>query len=517
MQPVSENWNRAKQLEAQGSWDQARSLYEAILAREPLHVAARLRMSRFEQFADRYLAAREHLRRAADAIRGRHGMQLLGYVTARLLEFAEESLVASTLLSLDWSHPEVIRQSPVLAQHLWLAGRYEDALRFLDAVAGRVPAHHLLSFTRANVLRYLGDMPGAEREYEACLALSPGFADAHWALATHARAQPPLVRVPRIREALKQAADTGLAQAHLFYALFREYDAADDTDEAWSALSQGAAIMRKHLVFDSQREIARMEALMRMPVTAPQPAADISPCPIFIVGMPRTGTTLLDRILGNHSLVSSVGERNDFSAAVSEASGRFFRTALHGDQRELLQQLDFRRAGYLYLERMRTIASQARYVIDKNPQNLFNVPVILQAFPNARVLCLRRDPMDACFSNLKELFQGDAYPYSYELDDLAEHCLQVRRWMEHWQSVAPQSVRIVDYEDIVKEPDAAIAAVLDFAGLPMQGGLHDITRNSAPVATASSSQVREGIHVRNIAAWKRYEQQLQPLRARLGA
>ena len=104
------------------------------------------------------------------------------------------------------------------------------------------------------------------------------------------------------------------------------------------------------------------------------------------------------------------------------------------------------------------LASQARYVIDKNPQNLFNLPIILQALPNARVLCLRRDPMDACFSNLKELFQGDAYPYSYALDDLAEHCLRVRSWMEHWQSVAPQSVRIVDYENVVKDPDATIAA-----------------------------------------------------------
>ncbi|MGH8241044.1 MAG: tetratricopeptide repeat protein, partial [Steroidobacteraceae bacterium] len=301
MQSVSESWNRARQLEEQGSWDQARALYEAILAREPLHVPARLRLSRFEQLADRYLPAKEHVQRAADAIREGHGRQLIGYVTARLLEFAEESAVASTILSLDWSDPDVIRQSPVLAQHLWLAGRYEDALRFLDCV----PAHHLLSFTRANVLRYLGDMPGAEREYEACLTMSPDFADAHWALATHARAQPPLARVPRIRAALENVADDGIEQAQLFYALFREYDAADDTDEAWSALSQGAAIMRKRLAFDSQRETARMEALLRIPASVLQPATGVLPVPIFIVGMPRTGTTLLDRILGNHSLVTS--------------------------------------------------------------------------------------------------------------------------------------------------------------------------------------------------------------------
>jgi tetratricopeptide (TPR) repeat protein len=517
MQPVSESWNRARQLEAQGSWDQARAVYEGILAHEPLHVASRLRMSRFEQFADRYPAAKEHVLRAADAIRMRHGTQLVGYVTARLLEFAEESAVASTILSLDWSDPDVIRQSPVLAQHLWLAGQYEDALRFLDAVAPRASAHHLLSFTRANVLRYLGDMNGAEREYEASLRMSPHFADAHWALATHWKAQPPLTRVPRIREALQHAADVSIERAHLLYALFREYDAADDIDEAWAALSQGAAIMNKRLGFDSQREAARMQALLRIPMSAPRPGTDVVPVPILIVGMPRTGTTLLDRILGNHSQVRSLGERNDFAAAVSEVSGRFFRTALHVDHREPMESLDPCRVGELYLQRLRALAPQARYVIDKNPQNLFNLPIILQALPNARVLCLRREPLDACFSNLKELFQGDAYPYSYALADLAGHCLRARQWMEHWQSLAPQSVRIVDYEGIVQDPGAATAAVLEFAGLEMQEGLHDIERNSAPVSTASSSQVREGIHARGVGAWKRYAQQLQPLRARLGA
>jgi tetratricopeptide (TPR) repeat protein len=517
MQSVSESWNRARQLEAQGSWDQARSLYEAILASEPLHVPARLRMSRFEQSADCYLAAKQHLSLAASAIRERHGMQVIGYVTARLLEFAEEGEVASLILSLDWSDPEVIRQSPVLAQHLWVAGRYEDALRFLDAVATRVPAHHLLWFTRANVLRYLGDMTGAERAYEACLSLSPNFADAHWALATHARAQPPLARVARIREALNHAPDAGLEQAHLFYALFREYDAAGEIDEAWSALWQGAAIMRGRLVFDPERETERMEELMRCAVAALRPESDALPVPVFILGMPRTGTTLLDRILSNHSLVRSLGERNDLAAAVSETWGRFFRSALHADPRELLTQLDFGKAGDLYLQRLRRLAPQARYAIDKNPQNLFSIPIILQALPQARILCLRRDPMDACFSNLKELFQGDAYPYSYALDELADHCLRVRRWMEHWQGAASHSVRIVDYEDIVEDPDAAIAAVLEFLGLELQGGLSEITRNTAPVSTASSSQVRESIHARGVGAWKRYAQQLEPLRARLSA
>lgn len=464
-------------------------------------------MARIEQLADRYLSAKEHVLMAAEGARKR--TRHMGYVTARLLHFAEEGAVVSLISAVDWSDPNVIRQSAILAQHLWLAGDYRAALRFLDAMACQAPAHHLLAFTRANVLRYLGEMQAADQEYEACLALSPDFADAHWAIATHSRA-PPLARVHRICAALARVESSGIEQAHLLYALFREYDAADRRDEAWSALACGAEIMRRRLVFDSNREASRLEALMREPVSLPAPLPDAALVPIFIVGMPRTGTTLLDRILSNHSSVQSLGERNDFAAALSEASGRFFRPL------QSMRGLDFKSVGHLYEQRLRRLAAQGRYLIDKNPQNLFNLPLILQALPAARVLCLQRDPMDACFSNLKELFQADAYAYSYALSDLADHCVRVQAWVEHWQKFAPHAVRKVCYEDLVRFPEETTAEVLDFLGLERQGGLYEITRNRAPVSTASSSQVREGIHQRGIGAWKRYERQLQPLRARLG-
>ncbi|HEY5761005.1 MAG TPA: sulfotransferase [Steroidobacter sp.] len=472
-------------------------------------------MARFEQFADHYLAAKEHVLRAAEAVRENSSTRHIGYVTARLLEFAEESTVVTLIKSVDWSEPNVISQSAILAQHLWLAGDYQGALRFLDAMADPVRAHPLLIFTRANVYRYLGDMHAANREYEVCLALSPDFPDAHWALATHSRAQPPLARVKRIREALSRVQPEGIEQVHLFYALFREYDAADHREEAWAALSSGAEIMSRRLAFDSQLEATRLEALMQLPVSLPTAVTDGEIVPIFIVGMPRTGTTLLDRILSNHSAVQSLGERNDFSAAVSEASGRFFRLPQQGDRLQLIKDLNLETVGRLYEQRLRRLAPGGRYVIDKNPQNLFNLPLILQALPAARVLCLQRDPMDACFSNLKELFQADAYPYSYALNDLADHCLRVQSWVRHWQAIAPQSVQIVSYEDLVGSPERTIEQVLDFLGLDRQSALHEITRNSAPVSTASSSQVREGIHERGVGASKRYERQLQPLLARL--
>ena len=517
-QSVTESWQQAQRHEAAGAWQQARPLYESILAIEPGHVPARLRMSRLEQAADRHGPARAHVLQAAAAVRERGGSRHIGYVTARLLDFAEEDVAAGLVLAADWNDPDFIRQSPVLAQHLWLARRYQDALRLLDAMARHVPAHPLLCFTRGNVLRYMGDMEGATKQYEASLSLDPALADAHWALATHSRAQPPLARVPRLLAALQDAGDEA-SRAQLLYALFHEYDNAGETALAWAALEQGAAIRRTGVVHDDMAEARRVDALMRLavPASSPPPSVSTGPCPVFVVGMPRTGTTLLDRILGNHRDVASLGERNDLAAAASEASGRFFHSPLQEGAAALIEGLDAAEAGRIYLRRIAGGAPAASHLLDKNPQNLFAVPLILRALPQARIVCLRRDPMDACFSNLKELFQGGAYSYSYTQEELAGHCLRAQRWMEHWQAAAPHAVRMVDYEALVRAPATTAAALLDFLGLPAQAALEDIARNRAPVATASSSQVRDGVHARAIGAWKRYADRLQPLRERLGA
>lgn len=516
MESATELWARAQRAESEGGRREARALYEQILETEPHHVPARLRMSRLDQFADAYRDSKAHVTIAAEACEVHRSVRNIAYVTARLLEFAEEERVARIIMSVDWSDPHVIRQSPSLAQHLWLTGRYEDTLRFLDEMDKRAGRHPLLIFTRANVLRYLGDMERAEQQYEACIEVAPGFADAHLALATHSRARPARARVTRIRDALSQAPAGGLQQAQLWYALFHELDAADDCDAAWEALGRGMEIMRRHVAFDPQQQAARLREWLQ--VTPPARETDPGEIvPIFVVGMPRTGTTLLDRMLSNHSKITSAGERNDFAAAVSEVSGRFYWSATQREAGDLPTRIELDKVRQLYLQRLHTRAQGARFVIDKNPQNLFNLPLILAAIPQARVLCLLRNSMDACFSNLKEMFHGGAYPYSYAMEDVAAHCLHAMHWIEHWQRIAPHAVGIVAYENLVLHSESSIAGVVRFLGLEAEENLHDITRNDAPVSTASSSQVRQAVHSRAVEAWRRYESHLQPLRKSLGA
>lgn len=511
---LSEHWKAARRHEAAADVESAKAEYEAMLAIDPLQVVPHLRLSRFAQMSDRYVASRSH---ALDASRVATAAGLsrdVGFVSLRLLAFAETAEVARLIGALNVSDPEVLKQSAVFAQHLWLACEHEFALQFLDRVATHVRPNHLLSYMRAHVLRALGRLEQATEHYEYAVRLAPDYAEAHWSLAYHQPAATPGARTPRIRAAAARHPPASPEQARLCFALFKELENVGDTPAAWDALMQGSGIMQGAVAHDIAAEAesaARLKAVHSDPFKAGRADAGAGPVPIFIVGLPRTGTTLLDRVLGNHPRVVSIGERNDFDAAISEASDHFFRGSLAETHWEKLGAMEPRRAGDFYMQRVLPLVQGGDFFIDKNPQNFFNIGLILRALPQARILCLRRDPLDACFSNLKEMFEGGAYPYSYGVEALAAHYRVFEDLLAHWQGIAPNSVHVVCYEDLVLEGDETLRRVLAFCGLEAVPGMLDITANQAPVSTASSSQVRQPIHARGIGAWKRYRRQLEPL------
>ena len=241
---LSIHWDAARRHEAAGDVRAAQAEYEAMLAIEPMLVTPQLRLSRFAQMSDHYAASREHaLHASRTAITARISRDA-GFISLRLLAFAENAEVTRLIGALDTSDPEVLKQSAVFAQHLWLVGEHDRALEFLTRVGGRVRPSHLLSHTRANVLRSLGRLEEATEHYEYALRLSPHYADAHWSLAYHQPAATPGARIPRIRAAAGHYPADSLEQARLCFALFKELESAGDTEAAWDALMQGAAIMR---------------------------------------------------------------------------------------------------------------------------------------------------------------------------------------------------------------------------------------------------------------------------------
>lgn len=512
-----ELWKAAQQAESTGDWEQAERHYTKLVEEQPLHVPALLRLSRYAQRRDRYGQAHDFALRAADAVRLGSSPRHLGYVTLRLLDFSEDAELASSILSATWNNPEIIRQSPVLAQHLWLAGRFDDALRLIDKAEGMLGPNPLLLYTRANILQFFGKIEESAALLRHALTLKPDFIDAHWTAAKHPLLAGDAAIEQSLRRALAAHAGDPLESAQLGCALFHHLDARSEISAAWRTLVQANAVMQGHVRYHADRLASRLQRLMDAAAVTPMPRATTStqPAPIFVVGLPRTGTTLLDRMLGNHGWITSAGERNDFNAAVSEVTGRFFYGTGVTDEIEAGRPIDARRIGQRYLERLRRAASATALATDKHPQNLFNIPLILRALPQAKILCVSRASMDAAFSNFKEFFHGGAYGYSYSIDTLAAHVRIAQRWTAFWTDYAPDRVREIRYEDLVNDAETTLASICEFVGAPLVPGLSDITRNTTPVTTASSIQVREPLHARGVGAWQRYATQLAPLHALL--
>ncbi len=312
-------------------------------------------------------------------------------VARRLLTFDEHAQACDLILGADWSSRTVLAGAPALSQYLCLGDRIPEGLRLAEAAIAAGMLDPALSYARANALRYAGRADEATAEYERCLATRPGYALAHWSLAYHQKSAVPGARIGRLQAALDACAEES-ERTYLHYALFKEHDDAGDADRAWRHLSAGMAIKRASISYDPAQEEAGFEALLQQNKTSYADAHDdedgSEATPLFIVGMPRTGTTLLERILGAHSRVTAAGELRDFGAALSFESDRFLADFIKPSAVSALTDVDPSRVGRGYAERTRYRAKGKPFFIDKHPMNFVHVGHILRALPRAKVLCM---------------------------------------------------------------------------------------------------------------------------------
>ncbi|MES2311906.1 MAG: sulfotransferase [Pseudomonadota bacterium] len=379
----------------------------------------------------------------------------------------------------------------------------------------------------AMLLQFSGDIERACTVLEGCLERWPHFGDAAMALVNLRKqsseahllndAQEQLRRLPR------DDPDPGVrfVRAEFEYVQFKILDDLGRHEEAWPALARYNAIMHELNPYDADAEAAVIDALMRMPAlsdkagTTSIPAFE-GPTPIFIVGMPRSGTTLLDRMLSGHSHIVSAGEIIDFwrqlhwVADVPPAKSRgLLEIIRHG------ANIDHAELGARYLRQTQWRAKGRAYYIDKLPANIQMVAFIRKALPHAPILHMVRDPIDTCFSNFKAMF-GNISSYSYDLPALAHYYEQYARLTRHWRARLPGAMLDISYASLVRDPENTLRPVLGYCGLAMEEGCLRPELNASPVATPSSAQVREAIHTRGLDQWRNYAEQLQPLRLALG-
>jgi tetratricopeptide (TPR) repeat protein len=509
-------WKQAEALMQRGQLAEARLNY-GTLAGGPLEVPARLRLSVIASRAGDLRGATDEALAAFRA--GTPEPELLEALAARLFALGESEAFQRCAGIVERSPRQSI---PVLAEFgrmLVSAGQPAAAVTLLQRARGMGLDTPATRYLEAVSLLQCGRMEEAEAGLEACIRMRPDFARAHWALAKLRRQTPASNHVARL-EALLASGSTASPEdlPALCFALFKELDDLDEPERAWDALARGCVARRQLVEYDGAAEAILFERLRttcsgRFFDTAagdPPPG----PMPIFIIGLPRSGTTLLERILGNHSAVADAGELRDFPWQMRWVANLPGPARLDLPLLERSAGLDYDLLGRRYLEHARFHAGGRAFFTDKLPPNFIHAGFIRRALPGARMLHMVRDPMDVCFSNLKELFAA-AYPYSYDLMELADHYGRYRRLMAHWHRQMPGAILDIRYAELVADPEATMRKVFDFCGLAWEEGCLEIERRATPVTTASSTQVRESIHAGALGSWQRYARQLEPLRQRL--
>lgn len=509
-------WQRAQRLLAGRRTDAARELLDALVAREPAHAAAHAQLGglalvhgRMRAAAAHALAASEHLPADADVIGG----------IAQLLYQCGESRAAIACLR----HPAIAasRDAPTLRRLATLSqmlGDQRGALALLDRARDAGDDSVELRYARSLQLTFCGRLDEAESELRACLARAPGLGRAWHDLARLRRHAAEDDLPAQIRAAAAQVPPGGDDHAALQFALFKAHDDLDQREAAWAALMRGCALKRARVDYDAARERALVDALIarcdaRFLAAADAPRHD-GPTPIFIVGLPRSGTTLLERILAGHSQIAAAGELPDFPRQLQWAGDHRTHEVLDATTLERLDGVDFAEIGRRYLAQTQWRADGKAYYVDKLPPNHLLAGMIHRALPHAPILHLAREPMDACFAVLKTFFPH-AYPYSYALDDVAAHYAQYRRLMSHWHAAMPGRILDVSYRALVEDPAGTTAAVLAHCGLALEPACLAPELHPAAAATPSSAQVRAPIHRGALEQWRRYQAPLAPLRTAL--
>lgn len=499
-------------------WEAAQTTLTALVRLAPHDLAAQvelaqvmLRRGRLRDAAARMLQLARHLP---------HDAGLILKVTQCLLG-AGETVAARACLDLLAQAPRPPAELLAAQAHLrYQIGEIAPARALLErAIAAGVDTPGELQL-HAMLLQFSGEFAQARTVLQRCLARWPQFGDAAVAWVNLGRQTPADNRLDVLREQLARLPpddrpDVAFVRAQFEYARFKTLHDLGRHDEAWPALANCNARMHELNPYDAAREVATTDALTAMTLAAAAPAAATGSTPIFIVGMPRSGTTLLDRMLSAHSQVASAGEITDFRRQLHWLAD-VPAAAPYGLQEIARRtgELDPAALGTRYLAQTRWRAQGRAYYIDKLPANIQLVGFIRRALPQAPILHMVRDPLDVCFSNFRTFF-GNISPHSYDLRAQAHYHAQYARLARHWHARLPGAMLDVHYETLVREPEAELARVLAHCGLaPEEACLHP-ERHPGPVATPSSAQVREPIHTRGSGEWRPYARQLEPLRQAL--
>lgn len=357
----------------------------------------------------------------------------------------------------------------------------------------------------------LGRMEEVEGLAGQVLALAPEDGETAYTRATLRRQTAASNHIGQLRTRLASLPTSSPVEAGFCYALAKELEDLGEYEQSFDMLARGAAARRQRLSYDvaaDEAAIADIIAIFDGQWAERAPAGDTAEGPIFVLGLPRSGTTLVDRILSSHSAVESLGELNDLTFAIMFLCGRA------RGKRELMERAaacDPAKLGAHYWRAVRGYGVAKPYVIDKTPLNYLYLGLIAKALPNARIVHVQREPMASGYAMFKTLFRM-GYPFSYDQSDLGRYIAAYRRLMDHWREIFPCRIIEVSYERLVEAQELETRALIAACGLEWDDACLRFEDNKAAVASASAAQVRQPLYGDAREVWRRYESRLAPMR-----
>ena len=503
-----------------GQMDVAEDVVREFLNIYPTDLAALELLGRMHMRINQFESAESVFRRALELAPSFRSARL-GYVSAlhKQLKPEEENRELDILLQ---DEPDNTEYRALKAMALFASGKVEEAVGYCEDMLRAEPKLHQYWLVYGHALRVAGRQEDCIAAYRKAIELEPRLGEAWWGLANLKTFRFMPADVETMRRELARADLTGENGEFLHFALGKALEDLAVYEESFAQYDRGNTLVRARNPYNID-EIAENVGREKRRFThefflAHAGMGCPSPDPIFILGLPRSGSTLVEQILASHSSVEGGGELPSLAATVRrlEAKQADQEGPAGGDAAALFQGENLQALGEEYLERCRAYRKSSRpFFTDKMPSNFHHLGVICAILPRAKIIDARRHPLACCFSNFKQIFPFRQGP-SYDLADIGRYYSGYVELLAHFDRVLPGRIHRVIYEDLVRDPENEIRRLLDYCGLPFEEACRRFYETDRGIRTISSEQVRRPLYKDSVEQWRHYEQWLGPLKAVLG-
>ena len=495
----------------------AEAVFREILRSDPAHVAALCGLAAVSLTASR----------AQDAVRLlKHALKQSAHLPLAWRGLSQALLALGTLPEAESALHHLLkmeRENPnnwvLLATVYTRLMRQQDALAAFEEAARINPGEVRLRLSVGHLNKTLGRRDACEQAYKQCLQMDPGMGEAYWSLADLKNYVFSDAEITSMQSLVKGEEGGDEDQAHLHFALGRAFEHLKDYPTAFAHYATGNRRRRKTVPFDIEafeRKTQRVRECFDAAFFAARSGCGFTdPSPIFIVGLPRSGSTLVEQILASHSCVEGTFELPNLLTIVREFDHA---DAAHDAYPEIVRTASQEHLGHLgrrYIEETAPLRGTRPYFIDKMPNNFSHVGLIHTILPRAVIIDARRHPLDACFSTFKQHF-AEGQSFSYDLNDLGRYYRCYLSLMDHWNAVLPGKVLLLQYEQLIRDPEAQIRRLLSHCSLSFEPACLSFHETKRPVRTASAEQVRQPLYTSGVGYWRHFEANLAPLRRALG-